>query len=81
MDNCSSFNLALSQVLEHFLALCHVSAEQCSVMKGASQENISIERREKLASSEQAAAQQCYRDNGTMKQYSRLNDIFATSRN
>ena len=28
MNNCSSCNLALSKVLEHFLTLCHVSAEQ-----------------------------------------------------
>ena len=29
MDNCPSYILALSNILEHFLGLLHVSAEQC----------------------------------------------------
>ena len=32
MGYCQSCNLALSNVLEHFPALCHVSAEQCQAM-------------------------------------------------
>ena len=31
MDNCPSYNLALSNILEHFLGLLHVWAEQCYV--------------------------------------------------
>ena len=31
MSNCPRFSLALSNVLEHFLALFHVSDEQCRV--------------------------------------------------
>ena len=30
MDNCPSYILALSNILEHFLGLLHVSAEQCT---------------------------------------------------
>ena len=33
MDNCPSYILALSNILEHFLGLLHVSAEQCLALR------------------------------------------------
>ena len=43
MDNCPSYNLALSNILEHFLGLLHVWAEQWDVMLNVHIEEISTQ--------------------------------------